>query len=184
MDHKCAGTMQKTHAEYVEQVNAVHGDSVSVIGEYQTSKIKIEHECIKGHRWKVIPNDILRGVGCPQCSSSKGEKRIADELNKLGIEYKHDRTFPWSQRKRYDFIIKSKRVLIEYDGIQHFRPVDYSSNNKALAEKQFRHTQLNDDLKNRLAKENGYRLIRLNCDENGLVPSDLEHQLRSELVGS
>lgn len=37
------------------------------IEPYILDNIKIDHECINGHIWKVAPNDILKGKGCPQC---------------------------------------------------------------------------------------------------------------------
>jgi len=59
--------------------------------------------------------------------------------------------FTWSQNKIYDFVIKN--IIIELDGAQHFEQVS----NWQLLEK----TQENDTLKNKLALENGYNMIRI-----------------------
>jgi len=39
--------------------------------DYIDSKTPILHECIAGHIWKVIPNSILYGQGCPECAGNK-----------------------------------------------------------------------------------------------------------------
>lgn len=61
----------------------------------------------------------------------------------------------------YDFWAKynGHEFLIEFDGAQHFRPIDRFGGEAAL-----HGTQRRDAIKTRFAIDNGYRLIRLTDD--------------------
>ena len=50
--------------------------NITIIGEYKDSLTKLEVKCEKcGHKWKVIPASLLRGLGCPVCANkSRSEK--------------------------------------------------------------------------------------------------------------
>lgn len=56
----------------------------------------------------------------------------------------------------YDFHITGTKILIEYQGIQHYKPVD-AFGGKEQYEKQKEH----DRRKREYAKKNGYRLIEI-----------------------
>lgn len=74
------------------------------------------------------PNNHLSGKGCPKCSESKGEYAIRNflELNNIKF-YNQYRTQNCVHIRElsFDFYIPSKNLLIEYDGKQHFEPVEY-----------------------------------------------------------
>ena len=59
----------------------------------------------------------------------------------------------------YDFYIPSQNLLLEYDGEQHFS--SWNKDDGTLKERQF-----HDALKNDLAIENGYRIIRIPYNVN------------------
>ncbi len=62
---KCAGQYSPTTEEYKEQIK---DKPIICIGEYKTAKIKIPHQCKTcDHIWKVSPNSIKQGSGCPKC---------------------------------------------------------------------------------------------------------------------
>ncbi len=158
---KCVNR-NKTHEEIIEDFRKVHGD------KYDYSKMKYEHSRKKieiicpdhGSFWQR-PALHKWGDGCPKCSFSKGEKKIMDYLEEHNIKYKPQYKiddYPF----RYDFYISSKNLLIEYDGIQHFEPVDFSGRGQEYAENSFKKTQEIDIQKTQLAKEKDYSLIRIN----------------------
>ena len=113
-------------------------------------------------------NHINLMQGCNKCRQSKGENKISMFLDLINVEYKKEFTFI-NSRYRYDFCILNNKILLEYDGIQHFKAVDYFGGVKAL-----KMIKLHDMIKNRLAKKNGYYLIRLHYNlinnlENSLI---------------
>ena len=62
---------------------------------------------------------------------------------------------------KYDFFIPAKNLLIEYNGIQHYKPVDIFGGKKQLKEQRHR-----DWLKRNYAKKNNYKLLTIpywNC---------------------
>lgn len=61
----------------------------------------------------------------------------------------------------YDIYIKSINILIEYNGIEHYKFVKFFHNNRRKFEKRKKF----DARKTRLAKENGFQLIVFKYDE-------------------
>ena len=56
----------------------------------------------------------------------------------------------------FDFYIPSLNVAIEYDGIQHYEPVDIFG-----GQEQFEIQQKNDNIKNEYCKNNNLKLYRI-----------------------
>ena len=123
---------------------------------------KIEVKCPNcGMEFKVILNHLSkRGFSCPMCSDKVSLpnrilrtflKFISKQLN----EYDFEKEFDWSQGKVYDgyFVKNSKKYLVEMQGEQHYRDAWHS---KEI-------TQSNDELKAKLAKENKFELIVIDC---------------------
>jgi len=117
-------------------------------------------ECPKGHKWKMVYSYIQQGTGCPRCRKPyKGELRIAEVLNGMGITHEQQRTFVSCKNSRplpfdFYFVLDGKQYLIEYQGQQHYHPVKYFGGARTL-----RATQKRDAIKAQFAKDNGYHLI-------------------------
>ena len=59
---------KKTHEEYVAEL-AIKNPNIEVLERYINATTPILHRCkIDGHEWKPVPNNILRGSGCPKCA--------------------------------------------------------------------------------------------------------------------
>ena len=56
----------------------------------------------------------------------------------------------------FDFYLHDYNVCIEYDGIQHFKPIEYFGGEEA-----FQKRQLNDKIKTEYCIDNHITLIRL-----------------------
>jgi hypothetical protein len=94
-----------------------------------------------------------QGTGCPRCHESKGEKRIAVFL------FERQKRFPTCKNKRslpFDFRIRGRNILVEYQGQQHFTPFKIFGGKRKLRE-----TKRNDALKRKWARANRYRLISI-----------------------
>ncbi|SFQ36343.1 Probable Zinc-ribbon domain-containing protein [Butyrivibrio proteoclasticus] len=113
------------------------------------------HKC--GHHWTQSIHNRLRGYGCPACNTSRAEKLIQCILKKWKIPFKIEYSFtdnitPYP----FDFYIPSQRILIEYDGIQHFKPIPFF--NKSIP---FRERVRRDNVKNACTFNEGYSLLRI-----------------------
>lgn len=62
---------------------------------------------------------------------------------------------------KFDFYLPDYNVCIEYDGKQHFKPVEYWGGEWSLTE-----LQIKDNLKNNYCKDKKIELIRINYTEN------------------
>ena len=71
-----------THQEYENKLLELEIDYYP-IEEYITSRTPILHECLVGHQWRVNPNHILKGRGCPICNSTlKTHETYLKDLDK------------------------------------------------------------------------------------------------------
>lgn len=60
---------KKTHAEYEKELLVKEINYVP-LEEYISAVTPILHECFFEHSWRVRPNDILSGQGCPICAGT------------------------------------------------------------------------------------------------------------------
>ena len=128
------------------------------IEDYVNSTTKIKHKCNNGHIYVQQPNSHLQGRGCPICNESHGEKFIRNYLNNNNIKYIPQKKFHDLKDKTYlsyDFYLPDYNTLIEYQGQQHFQSVSFNSKDYSDLDKQKCH----DRIKQRFAKENGYKLL-------------------------
>lgn len=102
---------------------------------------------------------------------SGGELQIIKALKDLGFEededYYFNQTFSeltqWSGHSlRPDFMFIDHKIIIEYDGRQHFQPVTFGGISEEKAREAFYETNVNDKLKDDFCEENGYKMIRIN----------------------
>jgi predicted nucleic acid-binding Zn-ribbon protein len=126
-------------------------------------KCKIKDDKGIEHGWYFItPRAHLRGLGgCPKCTGTWGENFVSMILGNLNLEFKHQKTFKDCKDKhklKFDFYLIYLNILIEYDGIQHFKAIQYFGGEKALKE-----TQRRDEIKNKYCRDYNIPLLRVNC---------------------
>lgn len=121
------------------------------------------HCCKCGCDWTDNAGYVLRR-GCPICDSTSMEREIGKILTKHNINYKPQFSFADCKDRRvlpFDFYLLDYNLLIEYDGQQHYRPVNFGgiSDNEAL--RQFKTTQKHDAIKTAYCKDNDILLLRI-----------------------
>lgn len=84
----------------------------------------------------------------------------------------------WLSSQRLDFFIPDLSLAIEYQGEQHFKPVERFGGNAA-----FRETQRRDVHKRQLCKENGVRLVYFTFAED-LTVERVEKKLRKFITAA
>lgn len=144
--------------QFIKKAREVHGDKYDyskVI--YRGNKTKVEIVCSKhGSFWQKPNTHTSSRNGCLKCSESKGETAIEVTLKKYGIRFIREyRIEP--HRFRYDFYLPDFNIYIEYHGQQHYRPIDLFG-----GEKTFKAQQLRDEIKRKLVKGSGGKLLTLN----------------------
>lgn len=164
---KCNGNAKKTQNDFLNEVYQLVGNDYTVIEIYKNARtpIKIRHnKC--GTIFNPTPNNFLRGTRCPRCMSntSEGEKIISKILDNKNIKYEIQYILDDCKNKNtlpFDFYLPDYNLLIEYDGIQHFEPVDFAGKGIKWAKKRLKYTQLNDNIKNQYCKDNNIPLLRI-----------------------
>lgn len=117
--------------------------------------------CDCGNEKVVSGHAIRRGdiISCGCSKRSNGEMIIEQLLLENNLFYKSEYTFSDLPRLRYDFVIFDKNQnpvrIIEYDGKQHFEPVDYFG-----GEKRFQQQITNDAIKNQYAFDHNIPIVR------------------------
>lgn len=160
----CFGAKKKTIEEYKKEVFDLVGFEYDVLGStYNGNKTKIpmlHKKC--GNTWNVSPNSFLRGTRCPKCYSSRGENKIRDVLNELGVEFKEQVKFDDCRNTLplpFDFAVYERdrvKLLIEYDGVQHFEPIEHFGGRKRFLER-----MENDKIKEEYCNKNHVDLLRI-----------------------
>lgn len=107
-------------------------------------------------------NNNKNGKSFNKKTNTKPEKQVASILDVCDIDYIQSYSVKYGNSyKVYDFYIPSKNLLIEVDGTYwHAKNIKRKDMNETQL-----HNRKNDIVKNRLAKKNGYKLIRLWSDE-------------------
>lgn len=156
---KCAKNLQLTTQEYVEKLHNVNPNIIP-LEDYKTSKTKIWHKClIDGYEWMVEPSSTLQGYGCPKCCESKGEKMVGQWLKNHDIQYISQKRFNDCKDKYclpFDFYLPEYNCCIEYDGKQHFEPIEWFGGQESLE-----YIKKHDAIKTQYCVKNNIRLLRI-----------------------
>lgn len=120
-------------SEFIRRAFAVHGDNYSYQEvDYKNNRTKIKIYCkqCKTYFYQEAERHLLGGC-CPVCVESSrmslGEIAVERALSTLGIEYETQKTFDTCKRVgllRFDFFLPKFNTCIEYQGFQHFSPVE------------------------------------------------------------
>ena len=150
--------LAKTVEAFVEESRIVHGCEYGYTrSTYINIGTKLIITCKKHGDFRQTPATHLRGSGCPKCKNSKLEKVALDVLRYSSVKHKKHFRFSELGRLSYDFYLPKHKILIEMDGEQHFRFVEYfHRNQKGWLKQQYR-----DQEKDKFARRNGYTLIRI-----------------------
>lgn len=159
----CAGKYRTTQ-DFIKEVNKIN-DSYEVLSDYKGVENSIKCRCNKcKSTWVTIARSLLQGSGCPICKNSKGEQLIKDYLYNHNIEFIPQKKFSNCKDIKelpFDFYLPFYNMAIEYDGEQHFFPVDFDGLGNDYANKQFNKTTLHDRIKNEYCLKNNITLIRI-----------------------
>lgn len=170
---ECNGDKKKTIEEMGIIAKSRNGKCLSL--EYVGVHEKLLWECENKHQWEASCHSVLKNNWCSKCKSSNGEKAIRFYLERNNIEYIFQKGYEDCKNKymlRFDFYLPNSNILIEFDGKQHYAPINHFGGNKSFEE-----TQMNDKIKNKYCEENNIKLIRIPFYEKRRINSILEFEL-------
>lgn len=150
--------------EVKKRIKEIHGDFIEVIDfkNYSNVESKILFRCNRfdWHNDFYSTFHMATGrdsSGCPICKMSKGQREIILILNRKGISHETEKYFKELGKKRFDIFINDLNLIIEYNGRQHYIPVEPFGGEKGL-----KRTQNSDKLKKQYCIDNqiNYEVIR------------------------
>lgn len=164
---RCSKRERYTTEGFNDKLNEITNGEYTTSDKYINNRtvMKFQH-LICNKVFNETPTAILYTYcGCPHCndSLSKGERKIYDYLSSKRIIFNQQQTFPDCvdiNALRFDFSIldeaKSIKGVIEFDGKQHFEPIEWFGGIESFQKQQRR-----DQIKNEYCKTNSIPLLRI-----------------------
>lgn len=155
--------------------------TIELVGDYKGSRFKALVRCnICGREWKSFPKKLLSGYGCAVCGSfhSKGERAINKYLRSCtSLDFEREKSFDGlvgvnGGPLRFDFYIKEKNAVIEFQGVQHYMPIKHFGGKHGFAER-----REHDKRKREYCKNNGIKEIEISYNDFNRIGEILEEQL-------
>lgn len=163
-----------TNEKFISRSREIHGDKYDYsLVDYHNGKSKLTIICPKHGEFTQTATDHLSGCGCPSCKTSKGEEIVAQWLNQNNIKYifQHDVKINGSHHY-YDFYLPEHNTIIEYNGKQHYFPIEFFGGQKS-----FRILQERDKIKANYCNENNINFLTISYKEKAMIDTILNNKL-------
>lgn len=162
---KCGKYAKLNEKIFAEKANKIHNGKYDYSKvKYVGNEIKVRVICPIHGEFLQTPHSHLRGTGCPLCSKENNinETSLYQYIkSNISIEVIREKKFEWLGRKSLDIFIPQIKVAIEYQGEQHFEPIEFYGGINSYKE-----TAARDVEKYNLCKENGIRLLYFSKAKN------------------
>ena len=171
----------KTHKQFAEELHE-KCPTLTLLDRYHRYYDKVHVLCsICGTISECIAGKILRGDdGCRKCRSSLGEQKIFDWLLLNNVAHKRQYMFNecvFKERLRFDFYLPEYNICIEYQGEQHYFPVNFRGHHYDGAQKDYEYLQKRDNIKREFCKNNDIVLIEIPYWEKDNIPTILSEKI-------
>ena len=93
------------------------------------------------------------------CLKSSGELKIIEILYENQVEFQTQKTFEGCkhiQILKFDFYLPKYNTVIEYNGVQHYEPIEFLG-----GEERFKQQQINDGIKKKWCQEHGIHFVEI-----------------------
>ena len=158
---KCSNVPKKDTKYFKNELSKIN-QNIEIIGEYVSAKIPILCNCkIHNYKWETTPDVLLRGSGCPICNQPHGERKITQYLLSNNILFVAQKEFNDLKginngKLSYDFYLQNYNILIEFQGEQHYKPINHFG-----GENKLKIQQEHDRRKRQYAKDHGIKLLEI-----------------------
>ena len=169
--------------KFIELSKEKHGDKYSYEKTNYTGSLDyVTVTCPKHGDFSQIAIEHRRGSGCPRCLESKGEALIGKLLHSMEIQFVRQKKFEdckglnkvICRRLPFDFYLPKYNTIIEYDGKQHYEPIDIFGGDEG-----YERIKLYDEIKNKYCEDNGIKMIRIPYN---MKDDSIKEYLQNELI--
>lgn len=131
----CSKSKKLTTEEFIKKAEDIHDNIYDYFKvKYKGIHTKVCIICpIHGEFWQT-PHSHLNGNGCPECARecNISENKLYEYLkDNYTFDIEKQKKFEWLNGKSLDIFIPKYNIAIEYQGIQHFKPIDYFGGEEA-----------------------------------------------------
>lgn len=153
----------KTKAQFIKDLAKVNSH-IEVLGDYVNTHTKIKCRCkIDDTIWYAYPANLLNNsAGCPCCNISLSERMLLNILKGLKINFIPQYTIKDCKHisnLKFDAFDIDNNIAFEYNGEQHYRPVDFAGKGEEWARQEFEKTSNRDKAKTEFCKNNNIPMI-------------------------
>lgn len=173
----CSGNKRLDTDMFIKRSKDIHSidyDYSKV--NYINMKIPVEIICPKHGPFHQVPaTHIISGSGCPVCSQSYGERLVEIFLKSKNIKYESQKKFSKCKHKSllsFDFYLPDYNTCIEFNGLQHYHPVDIFG-----GVENYKIIKLRDNIKNDFCEKNNIKLIVIKQDKKHINLEDIKNQI-------
>lgn len=165
----CAKNKKLTQYEFIERAKYIHNNFYNYSKVvYKNTEEKVCIICPEHGEFWQTPHSHLSGVGCPLCAKCKNinETSLYEFINShISEKVVREKRFPWLGLKTLDIYIPKYNIAIEYQGRQHFMPLDFFGGEETYLE-----TVKRDKEKYNLCKLNRTKLFYFSKEKN--IPNE------------
>ena len=174
----------KSKEQFIYEMSLIDPD-IEILGDYKNTHTKIKCKCRRcDNIWYGFPANLLnKSAGCSNCSISNGEKTLLNTLQKLHIHFIPQYQINDGIHKRplrFDAFDFKNNIAYEYNGEQHYYPVDFAGKGDEWANKQFVFSQERDLAKINYCCHNNIQIVIIpywqkNNMDNFILNTDKEN---------
>lgn len=174
----CSNNKKFTKDRFIDVSNNIHTKNyIYDFVDYKNMHKKVKIVCPTHGEFYQFPLHHIKGVGCPMCNQSKGERMIEKYLldNKINfISQKKFEDCKYINNLVFDFYLPKYNACIEFNGIQHYYPIDIfggKANLDIIIKR--------DKIKEEYCELNNINLIVIKQDKKHIDIKDVDKQIKS-----
>lgn len=175
---RCSGNKRFTKDEFISAANSKHTKGyIYDFSDYKNMHSKVKIICPEHGEFYQTPMSHVKGSGCPVCNQSQGERMVEKFLIDNNIKYISQKKFDDLKHKEkliFDFFLPDYNCCIEFNGIQHYFPVDIFGGKDILIQ-----IQIRDKIKEDYCLKKNIKLIIIKQDKKHINLSDVESQIQN-----
>jgi len=177
--NNCNSKKRKDEKEVLKKLKENHPYLELLDENYKGISKKYNFKCKRCNSINKISlkNLLDDKTSCPSCRSTSGERKIESALKKYNIKYETQHTFKdlvLERLLRCDFYIPSVNMVVEYNGKQHYEPIEFFG-----GEEYFIIVQKRDNIKKEYCKKNNISFLEISYLNNNY--NDIEHILKNNI---
>ena len=172
----CSKNKRMTSDEFINKSKSNHSkEYIYDFVDYKNMQTPVKIVCPRHGEFWQFPQVHINGGGCPTCNQSKGERMIEIFLKNNNIKYINQKKFDDCKnisQLAFDFYLPDYNCCVEFNGIQHYYPVDIFGGKENLEI-----TIKRDKIKEKYCKDNNINLIIIKQDKKHIDINNVKSQI-------